>query len=304
MTILKRFSGIAIALWAAIPLVHASAQDPRRLAMPDSIPVDLASALIAAGGIPGEPIILVGSLPEWFASRIAVPSSARVLGAASSGNIVVGIYTVKTTPDTAVTQLRTALLARGWRLPPPTPNYGGGFRPATMTTAQQMGPATRATLCRDDQTLIVSGATTRGGSANVTMRLTSALGPTSYSTCNPPPRPEMPANRLLFPTLYDPPITGEATTPNACFPNYTNATGTNNYLRTTLSPELVLEHYTRQLQDSGWTATTSLAPPVGRTFARRDSTGAPIEVTLTVAGSPMGASCRDVTMQVRGPTKR
>jgi hypothetical protein len=167
---------------------------------------------------------------------------------------------------------------------------------------QQTGPSTRATLCRDDGTLVVSGAPARGGGANVTLRLLTSLGPTSYTTCNPPPRPEMPVNRSPYPTLYDPPITGEAA-PNACFPNYNNSSGTSNFLRTTLSPELILEHYARQLQDSGWTPSSTMAPPVGRTFTRRDSTGAPIEMTLTVSGSPKGPNCRDVTMQVRGPNK-
>ena len=114
----------------------------------------------------------------------------------------------------------------------------------------------------------------------------------------------MPANRPMFPTLYDPPITGEATTaPNACFPNYNGSSGTQNYLRTTLSPDLVLEHYARQLQDSGWTATAPALATVGRTFTRRGSTGAPIDLTLTVAASPKGPACRDVSMQVRNPSK-
>jgi hypothetical protein len=168
----------------------------------------------------------------------------------------------------------------------------------------QTGPTTRTTLCRDDGTLIVSAAPARGGATNVTLRLSTLVGPTAYTTCNPPPRPEMPANRPMFPTLYDPPITGEATTaPNACFPNYNGSSGTQNYLRTTLSPDLVLEHYARQLQDSGWTATGPALATVGRTFMRRDSTGAPIDLTLTVAASPKGPGCRDVSMQVRNPSK-
>jgi len=274
--------------------------------MPDSIPVELATALIAAGGIPGEPVILVGSLPEWFATRVTVPKTARVLGAASSGNVVVGIYSVRGAADTAVTELKTTLVAQGWKLPPPPPVYaGGGFRPATsLPQTQQTGSSTRATLCRDDQMLTVSGAPTRGGATNVTLRMLTSLGPASYTSCNPPPRPEMPVNRTPFPTLYDPPVTGTVVVPNACFPSYNNNTsGTSTYLRSTLSPELVLDHYARQLQDSGWTPSAPPTVPVGRTFTRRDSTGAPLEVTLTVAASPKNANCRDVTMQVRGPAK-
>ena len=305
MTTVVRLTRALLTLCLVAPVARSLAQEPRRLATPDSIPVELATALIASGGLGGEPILLVGSLPEWFSTRITVPSEARVLGSASLGSTVVGIYNVRTAPDVAVSELKTALLARGWKNPPPPPVYGGGFRPATMSPQfLQASPTTRATLCRDDGTLIVSAAPARGGATNVTLRLSTLVGPTAYSTCNPPPRPEMPANRPMFPTLYDPPITGEATTaPNACFPNYNGLSSTQNYLRTTLSPDLVLEHYARQLQDSGWTATAPALSTVGRTFTRRDSTGAPIDLTLTVAASPKGPACRDVSMQVRNPSK-
>src|SRR4029078_11362338 len=154
-------------------IAFATAQQPRRLAMPDSIPVELATALIAAGGIPGEPVILVGSLPEWFATRVTVPKTARVLGAASSGNVVVGIYSVRGAADTAVTELKTTLVSQGWKFPPPPPVYAGGrFRPApSLPQTQQTGSSTRATLCRDDQMLTVSGAPTRGGATKVTLHM-------------------------------------------------------------------------------------------------------------------------------------
>jgi hypothetical protein len=286
-----------------MPLVGASAQEPRRLAMPDSIPVELATALIAAGGIGGEPIILVGSFPEWVTNRITIPKGARVLGAASAGSTLVGVYSVSEAIDAAVAELKTTSLSRGWTLPSPPSVYGGGgFRPATMAPqAQQTGPTNRATLCRDDATLFISSAPARGGGTNVTVRFISRAGPMSYDTCHQPPRPEMPANRSLMPTLYDPPVSGGGATPSVCYPNYNNSTGTSTYIRTTLSPELVLDHYASQLRDSGWTAGGIAVPPASRTFTRRDSTGAPIEMTLTVAGSPKDPNCRDVSLQVRGP---
>jgi hypothetical protein len=292
------------ALGVAIPLVSARAQDPRRLAMPDSIPVELATSLIASGGIAGEPIIVVGSLPEWFTNRVTIPKGARVLGAATSGSTIVGVYSVGTTVEAAVAEMRTTSLAGGWTLPPPPPVYGGGFRPATMAPqSQQIGPSSRATLCREDGTLIVSAAPAHGVGTNVTLRLMSRAGPTFYDTCHQPPRPDMPAIRNAMPTLYDPPVTGGAAAPNACYPNYNNTTGTSTYLRSSLSPELVLEHYARQLQDSGWTTNTAALPTASRTFTRRDSTGAPVEVTLTITGSAKDPNCRDVSMQVRGPSK-
>lgn len=303
MTYFIRLRSAVVALCLAAP-TGASAQDPRRLVTPDSIPVELATALIAAGGIGGEPIILVGSFPEWVTNRVTIPKAARVLGAASAGSTLVGVYSVSEAMDAAVAELKTTSLARGWTMPPPPIVYGGGFRPAAMAPqTQQAGPTNRATLCRDDATLFVSSAPARGGGTNVTVRFISRAGPMSYDNCHPPPRPEMPANRSLMPTLYDPPITGGPAAPNVCYPSYNNSTGTSTYIRTTLSPELVLDHYATQLRDSGWATSGAALPPASRTFTRRDSTGAPIEMTLTVAGSPKDPNCRDVSMQVRGPAK-
>jgi len=305
MKLLLRFSRALCAVCCAAPLTNAVAQEPRRLATLDSIPVELATALVASGGFGGEPIILVGALPEWFTSRVVVPAEGRVLGAASLGSTVVGIYNVRSAPDVAIAELKTSLLAHGWKNPPPPFQYpGGGFRPATMLSQfNPTGPSTRATLCRDDAYLIASAAAARGGATNVTLRLAASGGPMSYTTCNPPARPEMPAGRPLYPTLYDPPISGDQAGPNACLPNYNGMASTSNYLRSTLSPEQVLEHYARQLQDSGWAPAAPALSSVGRTFTRRDSTGAPIDLTLTVAASPKGPSCRDVSMQVRTPPK-
>ncbi len=303
--LMRHIRSVVIAFCAGMPTIQASAQDPRRLVTPDSIPVELATALIAAGGIGGEPIIIVGSFPEWVTNRVVIPKAGRVLGAASAGSTLVGVYSVNAPIDAAVAELKTTSLGRGWTAPPPPAVYGGGgFRPATMAPqSQQAGPTNRATICRDDATLFISGAPARGGGTNVTLRFISRAGPMSYDTCHPPPRPEVPSNRNSMPTLYDPPVTGGVAAPNACYPNYNNSSGTSTYIRTTLSPELVLDHYARQLQDSGWATNGVAIPPASRTFTRRDSTGAPIEMTLTVAGSPRDPNCRDVSMQVRGPAK-
>lgn len=74
-------------------------------------------------------------------------------------------------------------------------------------------------------------------------------------------------------------------------------TGTSTLLRTPMTPDALLEHYGKQMLDSGWTSTAERGV-VGRTWTRPDSAGTPIEVTLTVTtGRETG--CRDVNMQVR-----
>src|SRR6185312_9270561 len=124
---------VAILVWLATSPAALGAQEPRRLAQPDSIPLDLATSLMAAGSVGSEPQILVGALPEWFAQRIVVPSGARILGAAFQGTAVVGIASVPgTVSESLLAGVRRDLLGRGWKNPPTPPNYGG-FRPAPST---------------------------------------------------------------------------------------------------------------------------------------------------------------------------
>ena len=85
---------IAIAACVAISTRTVGAQDPRRLAQLDSIPIDLATALIGAGSVGSDPQILVGSLPEWVTQRIVIPPGARILGSAFQGTAVVGVASV------------------------------------------------------------------------------------------------------------------------------------------------------------------------------------------------------------------
>ena len=151
------------ALLLTIPLAAGLAQEPRRLTQPDSVPFDLASALIAAGGLGGEPQILVGSLPGWVSARIKTPANATVLGSAFLGSTVVGIISLPDAPDAVIADMNRELAKQGWKAPPPQPSYGGGFRPAGFSLTVN-GMPTRVTLCGDQQLLTVIGdPPSRGG---------------------------------------------------------------------------------------------------------------------------------------------
>ena len=129
--------------------IHAlAAQEPRRLAQPDSIPLELAGALIASGGFTTEPQILVGMLPGWMNSRVFLPPNGRVLGAAFIGSVTVGVLSVSEQPDSAIPKFEGELVKRGWKLPPraPKPSTGGGFRQAPVA-ASDPSPVTRIMLC-------------------------------------------------------------------------------------------------------------------------------------------------------------
>jgi hypothetical protein len=285
-------AGIVTAL-AFTALAASRAQEPRRLISADSIPRDLAAALIASGGFGADPQILIGSMPEWIANRLSIPSGARVLGSAFLGTTVVAVVTMPVASDTMMNQLKSDLLRRGWTNPPPQPNYGGGFRPAPAGMVPD-GPLTRVTLCSDQQVLAASAARQRGTVTNITYRISTTGG---YSVCRPPKLPVGPT-RSAFPTLYNPPAALDARMSGDCANNF-NGSGTSTTLRTSMSADALLDHYARQLQDSGWTSAGEKASIVGRTWSRTDSAGTPVDVVITVTTPAQNSGCRELNLQVR-----
>lgn len=284
---------VVATLLLSLPLARGWAQEPRRLAQPDSVPFDLASALVGAGGLGGEPQILVGSLPGWVTGRIKVSPNANVLGSAFFGSTVVGILSLSDSPETAIADMKRDLLAQGWRAPPPQPSYGGGFRPATMY-AMVDGTPTRITLCGDQQLLTVSAIRRRGTTTEVTLRLSPSQ---NYSTCSPQPFPQG-VSRSPFPTLYNPSASTDARITSACSSQY-GSSGTSTTLMTAIAATGLLDHYGKQLQDSGWHAPAPGNSIAGRTWTKVDSAGTPLELNLTVATSARDSTCREINMQVR-----
>lgn len=283
-------AGVVASLAVAVPATGRS-QEPRRLITPDSIPRELAAALIAAGGFGNDPQILVGSMPEWINNRISIPAGARVLGSAFLGTTVVAVVTMPAASDSVLTQVKSDLLRHGWTNPPPPPNYGGGFRPASMAATE--GPLTRVTLCADQQTVTVSASRSRGVATNIVYRVNTSAG---YSVCRPP---QFQATRPMFPTLYNPPTASDARMSGDCSFMFSGSNGTGATLRTPMTAEALLDHYARQMQDSGWTPSGDRVSVLGRAWTKPDSTGAPVEAVVTVTVPPRDPGCRELNLQVR-----
>jgi hypothetical protein len=198
-------------------------------------------------------------------------------------------------PDAIIAQLTRDNASRGWKAPPPTPAYGGGFRPAA--SAPSSGPQTRATLCSEQQVLYASAARRRGMYTEVILRLATPAG--GYSVCNPPQGSQMSqGGRLPLPTLFNPPDASEGRTAGECSLT-SSSTGSGTVLRTSMSSDALLEHYARQLSDSGWIAVGDRPSLVGRTWTRTDTAGTPMELTVSVATAPRDATCRDLNLQLR-----
>lgn len=263
------------------------------MTQPDSIPAELATALISAGGMPGDPQILVGSLPGWLTSRLYVPSMWRVLGSAFIGTSAVAVVSSPDMPEAVIATLKRELSTRGWKAPPPQPSYGGGgFRPSVM---QPNSPesTTRLTLCGDQQILSASATRRRGVTTDIVMRVSTA---SNYSSCNPPPMPAgMP--RSPYPTLFNPPNANEQS--SACGNDFFGSSGTGTTVRLPMTSAALLDHYARQLQDSGWHAPSDSGSIVGRTWTKTDSAGAPVELTITVTSAMRDPSCRTLNLTVR-----
>jgi hypothetical protein len=282
----------AAAVLQVVPFTAGSAQEPRPLPRAESVPIELATALVSSGGLGGEPQILVGAIPGWVTNRIYVPPSARVLGSAFIGTSVVAVLNVTDEPEAIIATLKRELGTRGWKAPP-TPNSSfGGFRPAPVADAM----LTRFTFCQEQQYLSGTAARRQGLYTEVIVRLSTFSG--NFTVCNPP-QVSSGAFRNPYPTLFNPAGAIDARSMGDCASTITGPNSTSTLLRTAVAPEAILDHYGRQLADSGWKDASDKASVVARSWTRTDSTGAPVELTLSVATSARDASCRDINLQVR-----
>jgi hypothetical protein len=276
----------------------AHAQDQAPLKQPEFIPYQLASALISAGPIGYDPQILVGSMPEWVSNKIVMPANAHVLGAAFIGTTAVAILALPPDADSVIPDMRREMMKRGWKIPPnPSVGSGGGFRAAPPS---QVVEARRAVLCNDLFMVTATSMQSRGVVTEVTVRLTT-VSQTGYSACHPvfPQQAQMSAaNRPNLPLLYNP-AGAEASSPTSDCLN-TRYLGPSSYttLRTSMSADAVLDHYSRQLQDSGWKPLPARAPTLVRSWTRPDSTGTLIETQLSVAQMGGSSVCQDVGLSV------
>ena len=286
---------VVSSLFLSAGIVRAQGNEP--LSQPKTVPIELVTALVGSGGVsgPDEPRILVGSAPEWVMPRIVVPSGGRVLGAAFQGTTALTIINIPLAGDSVIPELRRSLLQLGWNAVPVAQRMisPGGFMPAAPVLSA--AAAARVTLCDGKQVLNASLVRRDVKSADVAYRISTAA---AVSPCNPPQMPNF-GMRLPWPALTNPTGSIDARMTGECSATLTGSSGIGTTLRTAMSSDSVLAFYARQLADSGWKAESERALPIGKVFAREDSSGSPVELTLTVTTTPRNESCRDVYMQVR-----
>jgi hypothetical protein len=216
--------------------------------------------------------------------KLKPPSNVTVLGSAFMGSSVVGILSTSDAPEVIIGAMKADLLKQGWEAPPAQPSYGG-FRPSGAVMMYGGSP-TSFTLCEDGQTITAGAVRRRGTRTEITVRIMSA----GYSQCSQRTQAQM--SRNYMPILYNPP----SAMMTSCLANYSSS-GTNTQLMTTMSQASLLDHYAKQLTDSGWHAMPGQT--IGRTWSKTDSAGAPLELTLSARTSGRDSTCQDVSMQVR-----
>ena len=298
---LRRLGQAIGALAMSMALAAAGrAQGNELLRQPASIPTELATALLGVGGLGGDAQILVGEMPGWVAARLPLPKRAEVLGSAFFGTTAVSVVKYPSDADTVLRIFERELLPAGWKAAPPMPQYGGGFRPSTADPVSRS--SRMLTLCGEGRAiLMVAPGRQRSGSTTVTLRHMISVAP-GYSPCSPATARPAGFERSPFPVLYNPPNTETGMAQCYAAGSSVGSSSTGTRLRTAMTPEVILEHYGKQLQDSGWAPEVLLPPAsVSRVWVRRDSAGATSRATLTVASMPRDSLCRTVGLEVSMP---
>ena len=275
----------------------ASAQSPISTG-PDSLPRELVEGLLRAGvsSYPGDGTeFVVGRVPARLAPFMYVPQNARVLGGLENSNTTVTIMTMRMSREELRATFARELPRLGWTPATGRSGYAGwGFMPAPGTAQSGMG----LEFCHIGQSLQINPAETPSGLSVVAVvrNYGSACGGRTPVFVSTSPG----FNGVDAPTLVNPVDTG-MNLPD-CYQPVTLAASPgrimNERLKTSIPADKLLEHYARQLADSGWTTAGSQGSTARRTWTRPDSGGTVHEVTLTVTPSAV-PTCQEVSMQVR-----
>jgi hypothetical protein len=262
------------------------------------VPRELFDAVFAMTGgmFGGQSQALVGELPRSVRQRFFLPAGSRILGGIQGGLISVGAVVVPIPVDSVGAVYSREMQRLGWtkNIQPPGPS-AWGFRQSPAKQAE----ANNLQFCSGSQTLGMLPVT-RGGSNST--RITFVVvrqecGPVSESRAAFNENPYRNVPILVNPVTSQSQGIGATCSPNG---RSGGSSSPSTALRTSMTSREILEHYNRQLADSGWTLVPGTEDMVRSLWQRTDSTGARLEVTLTVSSHPSAPGCHDVEMNYRG----
>jgi hypothetical protein len=277
----------------------ASRAQSVRSAAPDSLPRELVEALLRpylGFYTPNGATFVVGRVPESLAPFLFVPPGARVLGGIESANNTIVVLSVSTSVEDLRASYRREQLRLGWT--PPSPGGSRGGFVSAPGTGQE---GNSLVFCHIGQSVQIVPYPSAAGSLLVTASVQSYSG--LCGNQNQVRFLSTSASGLELPVLLNP--DGAGMNSPTCFAASLNSGSGNNTserLQTNLSPAQLIEHFSRQLSDSGWGVSSSSAS-IRRSWTRPDSAGLSREVTLTITPSSVNG-CTDITMQARRLTGR
>jgi hypothetical protein len=248
-----------------------------------------------------------GRVADNVAQFVHLPSTVRVLGTVVTGRTTYVLGTSSLAPDSVVRAIGAGYRAEHWdmlspatgllvatngvpAIPPP-----GGFRNAPSLTV--------AVFCRDSTEVRASTAheanatavrlfVTRGNN-NPCTRL--PLGQTSTAATRP-----IAQAQPILPTLLNP---VNANQDIQCFTIGVRSMQSNAQLLTSMDLPAFLEHYGKQLETQGWTASSNETPVLRKVWTRRDSTGRTQTATVTVSIPAQAQMCREAMLSISIPAR-
>jgi hypothetical protein len=259
---------------------------------------DLAVAFarsLAPGDSQSAVAFIDGRIPTDIEASVHLPSTARLTGTVAVGRTDYVMATTALTPDSILHAIAHEY-GSGWRGLNATRvaivgnSSVGGFRPAPA--------AFPSTFCHDSTQVVATARRTDAQTTSVRLRVSAG---SAVCARLPSAIRSQPANAALpLPIVYDPPNAGVSI---QCFANAGSAS-TQTTLLSSLDLAALMDHYGKQLEAEGWTATTTEAPMLRKFWSRRDSAGVTETAALVVSVSPFAPTCRDASLTISTPRTR
>ncbi|HET9424593.1 MAG TPA: hypothetical protein VFO55_04405 [Gemmatimonadaceae bacterium] len=261
-------------------------------ATPELIPRPLVEALLGRATT-----LVVGVLPPAVESKVVLPPGAKILGGSTNPAMATGIVILDGALNSVAERFQDDLLKGGWEVMDQAPMqfYGATF--IDPPVAQRRAIATsNETFCGRAGTLTVryepeGFAQTR---VHITSMATNRCAQMRDAMLQS--RADGGPARLQPPVLFNP---GAARSQmGICQANSFNYSsgGPGAQLASTMHPAEILSHYAKQLADSGWKESGTVATGV---WTRRDSTGTAMEYQITVRAPEDALPCRQVEANLR-----
>ena len=258
------------------------------------IPKELVDGLLSSRGI-RQPMMFVGELPREMVGRIYVPKGARILGGMSTGSGGTAVLLSNARRETIVAELVTELPKLGWKSfdPASRANIYSEFHdapaPPGVIRFADTGPQW---FCGPSGGMAVNVESVGYADSRITI---TASDVSPCTSAMPPMTDAQRAEYAMRPTLINPPA---ARTDMQCFStnqrenNFNYSTGGATALNTMMPSTALLDHYSKQLADSGWTLVDQ--PKVTRAWTKNDSTGKPIRYEMTIESPGPNPACRRI----------